>query len=139
MATGLSGAQEFCFPLQAGHHYQIHHTTRFRRCESPHWYWITDDFDGGVVAGEPPTNEQLEFGVIPVTNNLYSILRSSCTASRSVDELKAVAYSDANTFCTKLGKRIQPASFEATEPSAWHTFVTGEGNEVEFQFHCLTE
>jgi hypothetical protein len=142
--AGLGGStypsQEFCFSMLAGHHYQIHHEGNyFGGCETLDWFWITDGSDGRVVAGEPATDEQMEFGVIPVGNNLYSILRSSCTVSRSLDDLEAAAYSDADTFCTQLGKKMTPLSSEVTAPGGWSTFTTGKTNAVELQFHCLTE
>jgi hypothetical protein len=132
-------SQEFCFTMLAGHHYQIHHEGKFDRCQSLDWFWITDGSDGQAVAGEPPTDAQKEFGVILLNNNLYRILRDSCTVSRSIESLKADAYADADTFCVRSGKKLKPVSSEDTSPGTWNTFVTGEGNAIELQFYCLAE
>src|SRR5216684_3205072 len=72
-------------------------------------------------------------GVVPIGQDTYMVARQGWISTQSVTELKAQAFTEANTFCSSQGKSLQPVTTRETPGVFGRSYP-----ESEVQFRCLS-
>lgn len=78
------------------------------------------------------TNCAARTGVVPIGQDTYMVARQGWVSTQSVTELKAQAFTEANSFCSSQGKSLQPVTTKETPGVFGRSYP-----ESELQFRCL--